>query len=181
MTMLKELGIRFEQVFDSWQQCINRISDAIQRLCGKGKNRSGKPKILIRVDGGYKLTPLYKDLLDEGICRNALEKLINNRKRNLQSIASHSIDGKGSELLQGLCSDGDDYIECIYKLYDLVFVGRADLIRIGHSNARSMIQELRYLFLKGYLMLEIAQWLAQHRIGIGEVSVREVRELEKNC
>jgi len=30
-------------------------------------------------------------------------------------------------------------------------------------------------------MLEIAQWLAQQRIGVGEVSVREVRELEKNC
>jgi hypothetical protein len=181
MTMLKELSMRFEQVFDSWQQCINRVSDAIQRLSGKGKNRSGKPKMLMRIDGGYTMTPLYEDLLDESICGSALEKLINNRRRNTQSTASHSIDGKGSELLQGLCSDGDDHIECIYRLYDLVFVGRADLIRIGHSNARSMIQELRYLFLKGYLMLEIAQWLAQQRIGVGEVSVREVRELEKNC
>jgi hypothetical protein len=149
MTMLKELGIRFEQVFDSWQQCINRISDAIQRLCGKGKNRSGKPKILIRVDGGYKLTPLYEDLLDEGICRNALEKLINNRKRSSQSIASHSIDSKGSDLLQGLCDEGDNYIECIYKLYDPVFEGRADVIRIGHGNAKDVDQLINRLYFQG--------------------------------
>jgi hypothetical protein len=179
-SMLKELGIRFEQVFDSWRQCINRVTDAIQRLCGKGKNRSGKPKILIPVDGGYKLTPPYEDLLDESICKDVLKKLIDSRKRNPQSITSHSINSKGSELLQGLCSDGDDYIECIYKLYDPVFEGKADLIRIGHSNAKNMLQELRYLYLKGYLILEIAQWLAQQRIGIGEVSVKEVRALEKN-
>jgi len=149
MTMLRELGVRFEQVFDSWHQCINRVTDAIQRLCGKGKNRSGKPKILMPVDGGYKLTPLYEDLLDEGICKDVLKKLIDNRKRNLQSIASHSIDGKGSALLQGLCSDGDSYLECIYKLYDPVFGGRADVIRIGHGNAKDVDQLINRLYFQG--------------------------------
>jgi hypothetical protein len=149
MTMLKELGVRFEQVFDSWQQCINRVTDAIQRLCGKGKNRSGKPKILMPIDGGYKLTPIYEDLLDEGICGNALKKLIEHRKRNPQSIASHSTGGKGSDLLQGLCSDGDDYIECIYKLYDPVFEGRADVIRIGHGNAKDVDQLIDWLYFQG--------------------------------
>lgn len=149
MTMLKELSMRFEQVFDSWQQCINRVSDAIQRLSGKGKNRSGKPKMLMRIDGGYTMTPLYEDLLDESICGSALEKLINNRRRNTQSTASYSIDGKGSELLQGLCDEGDDYIECIYKLYDPVFEGRADVIRIGHGNAKDVDQQIDRLYFQG--------------------------------
>jgi hypothetical protein len=149
MTMLKELSMRFEQVFDSWQQCINRVSDAIQRLSGKGKNRSGKPKMLMRIDGGYTMTPLYEDLLDESICGSALEKLINNRRRNTQSTASHSTDGKGSELLQGLCDEGDDYIECIYKLYDPVFEGRADVIRIGHGNAKDVDQQIDRLYFQG--------------------------------
>jgi len=149
MTMLRELGVRFEQVFDSWHQCINRVTDAIQRLCGKGKNVSGRPKILVHVEGGYKLTPLYEDLLDEAICKDVLKKLIDNRKRNLQSIASHSIDGKGSELLQGLCSDGDSYLECIYKLYDPVFEGRADVIRVGHGNAKDVDQLINRLYFQG--------------------------------
>jgi hypothetical protein len=181
--LLKERGIRFEEVFDSWDQCRYRIKDAIQRLSGKGRSRSEKPKILLPVKGGYTLAPIYEDLLDTSICNDAINDLLKYRKYRTHIFQSNALPheaDKLTDLLRMPCADGDSYLECLYKLYDLVFEDKADLIRIGHSNARNMIQELRYLFFKGYLMLEVAQWLAHQRIDIGEVSVREVRNLEKN-
>jgi len=136
---LKKRGIAFSTVFDSRDQCRKRINDSLKRLVNL--------RILVKVYGGYALSIVYHDCLDDnsiGSIDKIIEKLVENRQRRYSPSTGPS---KGAELHSRTCAhgDGEAYTVKDLDLYRPVYEGEAYLIRV-HSNARSRVEMMKLLY-----------------------------------
>ena len=141
---LTRKGTPFKRVFNSKDQCIRRLSDAIQSLVRKG--------VLVTAESGYgyTLSVIYHDLLNNSIGCNfdeILKKLIEERRGSTQSIDSSSEVLKEPEWLARCRAEGVCDEVTIDRLYDAVFEGKLALVRI-HTNARNAVQMIKLGFLR---------------------------------
>jgi len=183
---LKRMNVPLESVFDSYSQLYRRVHAACKRLAypcrEKRRSTCGMPQLLIHdpKTKTYQLNPVYHDIAPYIDITKALERLIERRRRS-KPTDSGSDPGKEQVLHDACCSDAVLGEGCPRELYDAVFRGEANLIRVAHCNSRSRIQVIKLVALMRYVYDVVFEQLARSAVSRGELSGRDIMEIDRRA